>query len=294
MIDVLITGGGGQLGRELARAAWASSIKVAVLSRSGLDITVAADVNKAVAELAPSVIVNAAAYTAVDRAEDDEAAALDVNGNAVRHLTTAADRVGAFLIQISTDYVFDGTKADWYVEADPIAPLGAYGRSKATGEAAALGGHGAVVLRTSWVYSASGPNFVATMLRLARQREELGVVDDQIGCPTSAADLAQAIVALTEATDLGRKAPPHRLYHVASPEEATWHQLAMAAFSASTSGFSGTCRPLTTDQYPTRAARPANSRLSSALLADELGITLPGWSSSLPAVVAELEASGAV
>jgi len=292
MVDILVTGAGGQLGRELARAEWPGGTGIAALDSRQLDITAAPVVARTVADLRPRVIVNAAAYTAVDQAEDDGERAMAVNGTAVGYLAEAADRAGALLVHVSTDYVFDGTKEGWYVESDPLAPLGVYGRSKAQGEVEALRAERSVVLRTAWVYSAVGRNFVATMLRLAVDRDELGVVDDQVGCPTSAADLAEAIVALVEAADLGRETLPGRLYHVASPEQATWHQLAMATFEASDRGFDGVCRRLLTQEYPTRAARPANSRLSSARLADDLGITLPPWSRSLPAVVAELEAVG--
>lgn len=287
-----MTGAAGQLGRELARADWSDGIEVVALDSRQLDITVAPTVARAVAEIRPRVIVNAAAYTAVDQAEDDEERAMAVNGTAVGHLAEAADRAGALLVHVSTDYVFDGSKGGWYVESDPLAPLGAYGRSKAVGEAQALRADRSVVLRTAWVYSAVGRNFVATMLRLAADRDELGVVDDQVGCPTSAADLAAAIVDLVDASDLGRADLPARLYHAASPEPATWHQLAMATFEASERGFDGVCRRLLTQEYPTRAVRPANSRLSSTRLAHDLGIMLPPWSSSLPAVVAELESVG--
>lgn len=292
MSEILVTGAAGQLGRELARADWPAGIAVAALDSRQLDITDASAVARTVAQIRPRVIVNAAAYTAVDQAEDDEERAMAVNGTAVGYLAEAADRAGALLVHVSTDYVFDGTKAGWYVESDPLAPLGVYGRSKAVGEAQALRAEQSVVLRTAWVYSAVGRNFVATMLRLAADRDELGVVDDQVGCPTSAADLAAAIVDLVDASSLGRVALPSSLYHAASPEQASWHQLAMATFEVSNQGFGGVCRRLQTQEYPTRALRPANSRLSSARLADDLGITLPPWSRSLPAVVAELEAVG--
>lgn len=293
MADILITGAGGQLGRELVRADWHRSLEIAALDSHRLDVTARDAVTAAVTQLQPAVIINAAAYTAVDQAEDDEERATAVNSSAVEHLAAAADRVGAFLVHVSTDYVFDGTKPGWYLETDPLAPLGVYGRSKAGGEKAAFGCARSVVLRTSWVYSASGRNFVATMLRLAAERDELGVVDDQVGCPTSAADLAKAIVELLEAAELGRQDLPHRLYHAAGSHDATWHELAMATFEASNRDFSGVCRRLRTDQFPTRASRPANSRLSSARLADDLGITLPSWSESLPGVVRELEAVNA-
>lgn len=288
MTRVLVTGAGGQLGRELQRAEWPAGMVVTALDSARLDITDPGAVREIIDELRPEVIVNAAAYTAVDRAEDDEAGAMLVNGDGVRHLAAAADRVGAALIHVSTDYVFDGTKAAWYVEDDPLAPIGAYGRSKAAGEAAALDADRSVVLRTAWVYGALGSNFVTTMLRLAAERDELGVVDDQFGCPTATADIASTIVAFT-ARFAEDAAPPDRIYHVCSPDDATWHEFAMAIFAASADGFDGVCKKLTTAEYPTTAKRPANSRLDSSRLARDLGITLPSWRSSLPLVVAELQ-----
>lgn len=288
MTHVLITGAGGQLGRELQRADWPAGIVVTALGSDELDITDPVAVDGAVGELGPDVIVNAAAYTAVDRAEEDETKAVLVNGDGVRHLAVAADRVGAAFIHVSTDYVFDGTKPGWYVEDDPLAPIGAYGRSKAAGEAAALEADRSVVLRTAWVYGALGSNFVTTMLRLAAERDELGVVDDQFGCPTATADIASTIVAFVAEFADGA-APPERIYHVCSPDDATWHQFAMAIFDASIHGFDGVCKKLTTAEYPTAATRPANSRLDSSRLTRDLGITLPSWRSSLPLVVTELQ-----
>lgn len=286
---VLVTGAGGQLGRELRRADWDRGTEVVARTRSQLDITDRASVLAAVEESAPAVIVNAAAYTAVDRAEGDEERATAVNGTAVRHLVEAADRAGALLIHLSTDYVFDGAGNGWYTEDDPTGPVSAYGRSKLVGEWAATGAERSVTLRTAWVYGALGANFVATVLRLASDRDELAIVADQVGCPTATPDLAAAIVAVARWTEGGARPLPRRLYHLASPEPATWHELAAATLAASGSGFAGTCRPITTADHPTRARRPANSRLDSGRIARDLDIELPPWRHSLPAVVAELE-----
>ena len=291
MTRIVITGANGQLGRELVRFSWPAGYELRPYTSAELDITDVAAVSAAVDVANPDVIVNAAAYTAVDRAEDDEERAMAVNATAVEHLARAADRADALLVHLSTDYVFDGTKADWYTETDPLAPLGVYGRTKAAGEAAAAKAAKSVTLRTAWVYGALGSNFVTTMLRLAGERSELGVVDDQVGCPTSAADLAAAIAQLIEATEGGRVQPPATLYHLASPDSATWHEFAMAIFETSAAGFAGTCNRLTTAEYPTRAVRPANSRLASHQIATDLGIELPSWRRSLPRVVAELEGS---
>ncbi len=289
MTRVLITGAGGQLGRELVRQTWSADTQVWPLTSADLDITNESAVEIAASGIRPDVIVNAAAFTDVDRAEDEECLATLVNGTAVGYLAQAADRTGALLIQISTDYVFDGSKTSWYLESDPVAPLGAYGRSKAAGERAAGVARKSVILRTAWVYGAFGSNFVVTMLRLAAERDELGVVDDQVGCPTSAADLAAAIRQLIEVTGGGQVSLPQRLYHVASPKAATWHEFATAVFGASSAGFDGICHRLSSAKYPMKAARPANSRLDSRLLCHDLGITLPPWQRSLPGVVGELE-----
>ncbi|MDH3294311.1 MAG: dTDP-4-dehydrorhamnose reductase [Acidimicrobiia bacterium] len=286
---VLVTGAGGQLGSELLRASWGSRVEVCGYGSAGLDITNQAAVDAVVDGLRPSVIVNAAAYTKVDRAEDEPLRAEAVNATAVKTLAQAANQVDAQLIHVSTDYVFDGTKPGWYVETDPINPLGVYGRTKAAGEEAAEQAERLVVLRTAWVYGALGPNFVTTMLRLAGERDEIGVVNDQVGCPSAAGDLARAIVEVVGRTDYGNRPPPRRLYHLAGPDAMTWFDFAQAVFRHSRSGFDGNCRPLTTAQYPTRARRPANSRLDSSLLEDHLGVALAPFDQALSAVVAELE-----
>lgn len=292
-VKVLVTGAGGQVGRELCRADWwgGGNVGLVGFDSNGLDITDRDAVLAAVEREQPDVIVNAAAYTAVDRAEDEPDRAMAVNGTAVGHLAEAADRADAMLIHLSTDYVFDGTKDGWYGEDDPVNPLGVYGRTKLAGEEQALDCGRAVVLRTAWVYGALGSNFVATMLRLARDRDDIGVVADQVGCPSAAGDIAAAIVRLVAATDGGRTPPERCLYHLASPTAVSWFDLARAVFAASDRGYGGTCRPLTTDEYPTKARRPANSRLDSGLLAREISIELPPFEQTLPSVVAEIEAT---
>lgn len=285
---VLITGANGQVGRELQRVIWPAGTVLLPLSSDQLDITDRDAVMEIVVEARPDVMVNAAAYTGVDTAEDEPDRAHLVNATAVGHLVAAADQNGVALIHLSTDYVFDGSKDDWYVETDPTAPIGAYGHSKAAGEQAARSAQRSAVLRTAWVYGALGNNFVTTMLRLARERDELGVVDDQFGCPTAAGDIAAAVAVLAVAF-CSPSPPRHDLYHVCSPDDASWHEFAMAIFDSSEVGFDGVCKKLTTPEYPTKAVRPPNSRLRSERLAEEFGLTLPSWRTSLPLVVAELE-----
>jgi len=284
---VLVSGAGGQLGRELQRVAWPAQFEIHPIALEQLDITDETAVATLVAELRPHVIVNAAAYTAVDRAEDEPATAFAVNAAAVGHLAQAAERCGARLLHVSTDYVFDGTKTGWYVESDPVMPLGVYGSSKAEGERLALQYEGSTVLRTAWLFGALGQNFVTTMLRLARERPSIGVVADQHGCPTAAKDVAVALVSVAQACLDGTI--DGGLFHLTSPVPATWHEFAAAIFNASRHGFHGEFRKLTTAEYPTRARRPANSRLDSSLVEKKLGIRLPDWHDSVIDVVRELE-----
>jgi dTDP-4-dehydrorhamnose reductase len=286
---VLVCGAGGQLGRELQRVPWPPGFEIHAASLEQLDITDESAVAALVDQLRPAVIVNAAAYTAVDRAEDEPATAFAVNAAAIGHLVHAAERSGARLLHVSTDYVFDGTKPGWYVESDPVMPLGVYGSSKAEGERLALQYSGSTVLRTAWLFGALGQNFVTTMLRLARERPMIGVVADQHGCPTAAKDLATALVRVAQASLDG--AIDGGLFHLTSPVPGTWHDFAAAIFDTSRHGFHGEFRKLTTAEYPTRARRPANSRLDSSLIETKLGIRLPDWHDSLVEVVRELEAS---
>ncbi len=292
-LRVLVTGAHGQVGAELARCTWPTSVDVATFGSAELDITDRRAVLNTTAEVTPDVIVNAAAYTAVDKAESEPERALAVNATGVQHLADAANTTGAMLVHISTDYVFDGTKDGWYTEEDQRNPLGVYGETKSLGEDAALSAERSIVLRTAWVYGALGANFVATMLRLASEREELGVVDDQVGCPTAAGDIARAVVAVIEATDGGRSLDSatgrNRVFHLTSPTDVSWFEFANLIFKTSKAGFNGRCRPLSTDEYPTPAARPANSRLDATLLHDTFGLRLPELTEALGPVLAEME-----
>ncbi|MEO0494861.1 MAG: dTDP-4-dehydrorhamnose reductase [Actinomycetota bacterium] len=281
MTRVLVTGGSGQLGRCIADLVGTlpfAHLEVVVLDRAGIDITDDESVATALRAHDPDVIVNAAAYTAVDAAETDVEAAMAANALGVERLA----RAGRRLIHVSTDYVFDGSKAGWYVESDPVAPVGVYGTTKRAGELAAEECRDHLVLRTAWVYSAYGHNFVKTMLRVGADRDHIRVVADQIGCPTSAHDLAEAILQLVDHEVTGT-------HHLTGTDEASWHEFAVAIFDHA--GLEVEVEAIPTSAYPTPAPRPANSRLDSSAIAHTTGIRLPGWRTSLPAVIEQIRAT---
>ncbi len=293
---ILLTGASGQVGWELARSLMPLG-EVLVPERTRCDLARPETLAALVAELAPQVIVNAAAYTAVDRAETDEALAMRVNAEAVGELAVAARRAGALLLHYSTDYVFDGSKAGAYLERDPVAPLNAYGRSKLAGEQAiAAAGCEHLIFRTTWVYAARGANFLLTMLRLGAERESLRIVADQFGAPTWARNIADAsALALVQAQ---RERAAGRftsgVFHLAGGGETTWHGFAEAIFAQARTHLPG-CRlrvtevlPIATADYPTPAARPHNSRLDQQALAKRFGLRLPHWEVALARCIEEL------
>ena len=276
MTRVLVTGGNGQVGRsitDLLGDQRFQHLTVSVADRATCDITNPDAVRRAIERFNPSVIVNTAAYTAVDASETDEATAMLVNCDGVAHL---AAQTGRRLIHLSTDYVFDGSKDGWYMESDPVAPLGVYGTSKWQGEQAARTNPDHLILRTAWVYAAHGHNFVKTMLRLGAERGNLRVVADQIGCPTSAHDIADAILRLVDIDATGT-------YHMAGASQASWHELATATFELAELDVA--VEAIGTAENPTPAPRPANSRLDSTALASATHVRLPSWQDSLPAVI---------
>jgi dTDP-4-dehydrorhamnose reductase len=273
---VLVTGGASQVGRSIAALVddeRYAHLNITIATRPECDITISESVQQAVERFDPDVIINTAAYTAVDAAEENAAAAMLTNRDGVAHL---ASHTGRRLIHLSTDYVFDGTNTGWYTEADPVAPLGVYAESKWQGEQAAAANPDHLILRTAWLYAAHGHNFVTTMLRHAAQRNALRVVADQLGCPTSAHDLADALLRLVDLDAVGT-------FHLAGAEDTSWHGLARAALDQA--GLDIEIEPIATPDYPTPAPRPANSRLDSTALAARTGIRLPSWRDSLPAVV---------
>ena len=286
--DILVTGGSGQVGTELQRLVL-PGLRFVAPTRSELDLSQPESLAAAVAGRPWAAIINAGAYTAVDAAETDPVAAWTVNALAPAALAAASAAAGIPIVHVSTDYVFDGVKPGPYVEEDAVAPLGVYGASKLGGELAVRTGNPRhIILRTAWVLSAHGKNFLKTMLRLAETRPELGVVDDQLGCPTAAADIAATLAALTRRL-LDDEAAPTGTYHFVNAGEASWCALAREIFdlSAAAGGPSAAVRAIATADYPTPARRPANSRLATAKLGRDFGIVPRPWQEPVRAIVSE-------
>jgi dTDP-4-dehydrorhamnose reductase len=294
MIRLLVTGRNGQVAASLAeRAAGFPEIEVIALGRPDLDLERPESVEPAIRAVAPDIVVNAAAYTAVDKAESEPERAFAANRDGAAAVAQAAARRDVPLVQLSTDYVYPGTKPTPYVEGDATGPLGVYGRSKLEGEAAVQAQHpAAVILRTAWVYSPFGGNFVKTMLRIGRERDVVRVVDDQFGSPTSAIDIADAI--LTMAPGLARAGGPGGIYHCCGEGSTTWCGLARHIFAES--GRRGGPAPLVeaigTADYPTPARRPANSQLDMTAFRERFGFTLRPWREATVETVARLLAQG--
>jgi dTDP-4-dehydrorhamnose reductase len=288
----LVTGREGQVVRALIERAAGSDLEVVALGRPELDLTGPVDaIANAIEAAEPDMVVSAAAYTQVDKAESEPERAFAVNERGAGAVARGARRAGAPLIHLSTDYVFDGAKPSPYVESDATSPTGVYGQSKLAGEHAVLAEQpDCAVLRTAWVYSPFGANFVRTMLRLSAERDELRVVADQRGNPTSALDIADGVLAVARNL-LGSDDPALRgLFHMTAAGEASWAEFAQAifAFSAAQGGPAAGVTPIGTADYPTPARRPANSRLSSARIEAVHGVRLPEWRASLKQVVERL------
>ncbi len=285
---LLVFGGSGQIGHELCRAAHRTGVEVTGLGHADADITRRDDVFKAVGESRPAVVVNAAAYTQVDQAESEPEAAFAANCEAARHVAEACREAGAALIHLSTDYVFDGTKPTAYDEDDAVNPLGVYGKSKEAGERAvrdALERH--VILRTSWIFGAKGRNFVKAMLRAAAEGDELRVVDDQFGCPTPAADVAEAILAMAPAVVGGKPGT----FHFSAAGRTSWHGFAKEIFALRqeiTRQPPPPLRPVATADRPAAAPRPANSELDCCRFTATFGIAQRSWRRGLVDVLNEL------
>jgi len=290
-VRVLVTGTGGQLALSLAEIAGQQGADVAAAGRPGLDVTRQASIAENIKRIRPAIVVNAAAFTDVDAAERDPALAHAVNAEGAGNVASACARAGVPMVHISTDYVFDGNKPDPYVEEDLPAPVNAYGRSKLEGEtrvAATCSRH--LILRTAWLYSPFGRNFARTMLRLAGERDAIRVVADQVGTPTYAPHLAQAVLAAASQILRNRDEPLWGTYHAAGAGATSWCGLAeeLLACSAAGGGPSASVHPIDTAGYPTPARRPANSRLDCSKLERTFGITLPRWETGARACMARL------
>jgi dTDP-4-dehydrorhamnose reductase len=290
-VKVLLTGRSGQLGWELSRAL-APLGEIAAFDRGGLDLTVPDQIVRAVRSVRPDVIVNAAAYTAVDRAETEPESAHAINAAAAGVLAEETKRAGALLVHYSTDYVFDGVKDTPYVEEDSPNPLNVYGASKLAGERAIRAVDAPhLILRTSWVYAARGANFFLTIRRLLREKSSLRIVSDQIGAPTSAAALADATAEILRRHDrlaLGRMSG---IYHVTAGGSTSWHGFAtqIARLERATLQRTPAIAPIPSSEYPTPALRPRNSRLSNEKLLARFGVKLPSWEACLEKCHAQLQ-----
>ena len=286
---MLILGAKGQLGREVSGEARRQNKAFVALGREELDITHPEAVRRVVREAAPRAIINCAAYTAVDQAESDGVAAHVINALAPEFVARAAAEHDIPLLHVSTDYVFDGTKSGAYTEDDPVAPLGVYGRTKEEGERRVRDAHPKhIILRTSWVYGPYGNNFLKTMLRLSRERDELTVVADQRGCPTATIDIARALLAAESSASAGHA--HWGTYHFAGTGVTTWHGFAQEIVSAAAraGGRSVPVIPITTKDFPRPAKRPANSELDSTRFAAAFGYRSAPWQERTREVVEAL------
>lgn len=287
MKTILVLGRNGQVGFELQRTLVPLG-KVVALDSWQLDLSKPDNIRKTVGEIAPQVIVNAAAYTAVDKAEGESEIAMRVNGEAPGVLAEEAKKLGALLVHYSTDYVFDGTKTEAYVETDATSPASVYGRSKLAGEQAiqaVRGGH--LIFRTSWVYGLRGHNFLLTILRLAKERDSLRVVADQLGAPTWSRMIAEAT-----ALAIAKRQGQNGIYHLTGQGKTTWHGFTQAILHeyherharkgwAELKAQAQQVEAITTSQYPTPAQRPANSVLCNLKLLQDFELQLPDWRNSL-------------
>lgn len=294
MMHILVTGRQGQVAQSIGERI--AGHRLTFVGRPEFDLADPDSIERAVAAVAPDVVLSVAAYTAVDRAEDEPDLAMAINGTSPGVLARAAKRAGAAMIHLSTDYVFDGALDRPYVETDTVGPTGTYGRSKLAGEQAiAESGADCAIVRTAWVYSPFGQNFVKTMLRLAVDRDEVRVVADQIGCPTSALDIADALGAMLEWRATNAGGAWDGIYHLAGSGEASWAALARAIFDASAELGGPTARVvgIATEDWPTKADRPKNSRLNCLKFERKFGYRAPVWQESVKSVVSTLVSSQA-
>jgi len=293
---LLLLGANGQLGQELSAAALPDDIELVARSRSQTDIADTDAVAAAFSETQPDIVVNAGAYTKVDKAESERDEAFRVNATGPGVIAAACAKSDVPLIHISTDYVFDGTKADPYVETDATAPLGVYGASKLAGEQAVRDRHKKhLILRTSWVYGKFGSNFLKTILRLAAERDELRIVADQRGSPTNTSDLAEAILSLAPRLVAGVAITDWGTYHFSGQGETNWCQFADEILKRREkwAGSRPRLMPITTAEYPTAARRPSNSVLDNRLVRTRFGLASRPWQEAARETVDQLMAPSA-
>ncbi|MEO5586475.1 MAG: dTDP-4-dehydrorhamnose reductase [Novosphingobium sp.] len=291
-MKIAVTGRHGQVVASLLERGAAAGHEIVALGRPELDLADHASVARALEASAPDAVVSAAAYTAVDKAETERELAFAINADGANAVALAAKALGVPLIQLSTDYVFDGGLDRPYLETDATDPAGIYGASKLAGETAVLRAYPAnsAILRLAWIYSPFGDNFVKTMLRLAAERREIAVVADQVGNPTNALDIADGILRVAGNLVTDPNPALRGVFHMTARGEATWADFAEATFAASgvRGGPQTKVRRITAAEYPTLAARPANSRLDCSLIETVHGVTLPVWRAALETVVARL------
>jgi dTDP-4-dehydrorhamnose reductase len=294
---ILIVGASGQLGHALQAEARLAGLAFVAVGRPDVDFENIGTIDACFERVRPSIVINAAAYTAVDAAQTNVAAAIAGNTTGPAHLALLCAGADIPFIHVSTDYVFDGTKGAPYVETDPTAPAGVYGETKRYGEVAVLAAcPKSVILRTSWVYSSHGKNFARTMLGAARKTSQLRVVADQLGTPTAAPDLATAILKIVKVLHKNGWRDSYKgIYHATGSGDTTWYGFATAIFEAAAPcGLTQPhVTPIATADWPTPAKRPADSRLDCAKLSAVFGVTLPAWRSSLPGIVRALMAADA-
>jgi dTDP-4-dehydrorhamnose reductase len=295
-MKLLVTGRHGQLARSLVeRAPFHPDVEIIALGRPELDLETPGSAERAIETVRPDAVINAAAYTAVDQAEDEPERARRINAEGAAEVAAGAARIGAAIIQISTDYVFDGRADEPYDERAAPNPLGVYGRTKLAGEElvrAANPNH--LIVRTAWVYSPFGRNFMKTMMHLAESRETLSVVDDQRGCPTSALDLTAGLLRVVDGWSRGEATGIGETYHLAGTGETSWCGFARAIMAECRErGLpAAAVQAIATADWPTKAARPANSVLDSTKFEREFGFAMPQWEDSLGDVVARLAGLG--
>jgi dTDP-4-dehydrorhamnose reductase len=285
---ILVTGCNGQVG-FLLKEILTNKVELLALTRDELDITNKNLVNKIVSDFKPSLVINAAAYTAVDKAESEEKLAFSINSDGPEYLAKAANEIDAVLIHISTDYVFDGRKSGQYLESDSVNPQGVYGKSKLAGEIAVnthCNKH--IILRTAWVFGEHGNNFVKTMLRLGKERDKLSIVSDQFGGPTYAGDIAKAIIQIANKIDAGKKVK-WGVYHYSGMPQVSWYEFAEKIFTKAEQKRVLERVPklsaINTEEFPTPAKRPENSKLNCKSIEAEFGIGPSDWHAELDNII---------